>query len=111
MIEKIVQDYLSNHLTVPVKMEIPKEKTQRFVVIEKAGSRRENCITSSTIAIQSYGGTLLEAAELNEEVKAVMDGIIDLPEISWVELNTDYNYTDTAQKRYRYQAVYDLVHY
>ena len=26
-------------------------------------------------------------------------------------LNTDYNFTDTAQRRYRYQAVFDIIHY
>ena len=39
------------------------------------------------------------------------EAIIELDDISRCELNTDYNYTDTARKKYRYQAVYDIVHY
>ena len=49
--------------------------------------------------------------EINEEVKAAMDEIIVLPEISRSKLNSDYNFTDTEKKRYRYQAVYDITHY
>ena len=38
-----------------------------------------------------------------------MEDIVELDSISQAELNTDYNFTDTQTKRYRYQAVYDLV--
>lgn len=31
--------------------------------------------------------------------------------ISKCTLNSDYNYTDTARKKYRYQAVYDIVYF
>ena len=34
-----------------------------------------------------------------------------LPEIGAVHLNSDYNFTDTAAKRYRYQAVFDVTYY
>ena len=54
---------------------------------------------------------MLLAAQLNEEVKEVMMTITILPSISSCRLNADYNFTDTTKKRYRYQAVFDLVHY
>ena len=73
-------------------------------------------ITTSTIAIQSVvdslqGGSMLDAMDLNEDVKEVMDGIITLDEIVRVDLNSDYNYTDDSTKEYRYQAVYQITHY
>ena len=40
-----------------------------------------------------------------------MGGIITEPEISRCALNTSYNYTDTSRKIFRYQAVFELVHY
>ena len=40
-----------------------------------------------------------------------MERLREHPQISRVQLNSDYNFTDTAQKRYRYQAVYDLTFY
>ena len=40
-----------------------------------------------------------------------MDRLAGHPKISRVQLNSDYNFTDTAQKRHRYQAVYDITFY
>lgn len=40
-----------------------------------------------------------------------MDRLAEHPKISRVQLNSDYNFTDTAQKRHRYQAVYDITFY
>lgn len=111
MIEKIVRDFLSQKLTVPVRMEVPSDPPESFVVLEKTGSGRSNRISTATIAAQSYAKSMLDAAELNEQVKAAMDDLIDLDEVCRSQLNSDYNFTDTASKRYRYQAVYDITHY
>jgi len=111
MIEKIVLHYLASKLDAPVGLEVPSDPTGRFVVLEKTGSGRADHISRATFAIQSYGSKLLEAAQLNEQVKAAMAQLDTLPEVPCCRLNTDYNFTDTAQKRYRYQAVFDLTHY
>lgn len=111
MIEVTVKDYLEEKLTVPCYMEVPEDPDESYVVIEKTGSSKHNRILKATFAIQSYARTLYEAALLNEEVKEAMDRIIDLDEISKVELNSDYNYTNTAMKANRYQAVFVVTHY
>ncbi|MEG2652220.1 MAG: hypothetical protein RSA17_01480 [Ruthenibacterium sp.] len=111
MIEKILLDYLSAALPVPVRMEIPEKPPPSFVILEKTGGGRKNGINTATIAIQSYAGTMLAAAGLNEAIKFAMDDVADLWAICKAELNSDYNFTDTASKRYRYQAVYDITHY
>ena len=110
MIEKIVLDYLKQSISA-VYMEVPREPPTTFVIIERTGGTETNRIRSATLAIQSYAGTLYEAASLNETVKALMDGITALPSVSSCDLNADYNYTDTASKRYRYQAVYNVVYF
>lgn len=111
MIEIVILNYLNENLNVPVFMERPEKDVGEFVVVEKTGSGRTNHIDRATIALQSFGNTLQRAAEINEEVKAVMDTLITLPGVSRSQLNSDYNYTDTQKKRYRYQAVYDITHY
>lgn len=110
MIEKIVADYLNQKLKVPVSMEVP-EKRNSYVVVEKTGGSESNQICTATLAIQSIAPRLSEAAALNEEVKKVMREIEELDEVSGCSLNSDYNFTDTETKKYRYQAVYNLVHY
>ena len=111
MIEKILLNHLDNEMSVPVYMEVPEILPESYVIIEKTGSSKENHIYSAMIAIQSYAESLVLAADLNEQVKAAMDKAIELDEICHVQLNSDYNYTDTSMKKYRYQAVYDIVHY
>ena len=111
MIEVTVYNYLKNALSVPVYTELPKEKPQRFVVLDKIGSSKENHLSSSTIAFQSYAESKYQAALLNEQVKEAVENMIVLDEVSKVELNSDYNFTDTTTKEYRYQAVYEIYHY
>lgn len=112
MIEKIILDYLTESLSVPCLMEEPTGMTgEELIVIEKTGSSVSNRIYTATVAIQSYAPSMYEAATLNEQVKAAMDNIVTLPEIARCELNSDYNFTDTSMKFYRYQAVFQITHY
>lgn len=111
MIEQTIRDHLIAVLAVPVVLEIPARLPETFVVLEKTGSGITNCIQRSTLAVQSYAPSLNQAAELNERVKAAMAQAAALPELCAVRLNSDYNFTDTTIKRYRYQAVFDLTHY
>lgn len=110
MIAKILLDYLNEHLSVPAYMEAHSELTD-YVLIDQTGSSRENQITTTTLAIQSYGGTLYNAMLLNESVKQAMDGFLQLPQVARVELQTDYNFTNTTTKQYRWQAVFLITHY
>ena len=110
MIEQQILDYLTDHLSVPICMEVPSPLPETFVLLEKTGSSRADWISSATLALQSWAMTLLDAAKLNEQVKAAMDRMPDTEDVGRAELNTDYVYTDTATKRYRYQAVYDITY-
>lgn len=111
MIEKKVYDFLSDQLDVPVYMEEPSNKPESYVIIEKTGTSTENFIKRATMAVQSYASSLFLAAELNSRVIQTMNQIVELNEICRVDLNSDYNFTDSTTKRYRYQAIFDLVHY
>lgn len=111
MIEKTILNHLSCALDVPCYMERPADASGTFVLLEKTGESRENCISTAILAVQSYAPTLLEAADLNEQVKMSMFDAAQLPAVAAVQLNSDYNFTDTAMRNYRYQAVFDVTHY
>lgn len=111
MIETILLNYLNEQLDDPVKMEKPSPPPDRYYLLEKTGGGMENRIFSATFVIQSYAPTLYEAAEMNEAAKAAMLEADTLSAVSKTELNSDYNYTDTANKGYCYQAVFDIIHY
>lgn len=110
MIEEIVLAYLAAQLNVPVVMEVPDNAPESFVLVEKTGSSVTNRIPTATMAVQSYGPRLVNAAELNEDVKTAMDGMTMLPEIGSVRLNSDYNFTNPTTKKYRYQAVFVITY-
>ena len=111
MIEQIVRDYLEEQLGIPVRMEEEAGLPEEYIVVKKTGSGQTNHIKRATLAVQSYSSSLYQAASLNERVKEAMEKIIEMDDISKCELNSDYNYTDTARKKYRYQAVFDIVHF
>lgn len=111
MIEAVTRKYLEEKLRIPVRLEEEDGLPEEYVLIEKTGSSVENHIKRATLAIQSYSVSLYGAAALNERVKEAMEKSIELDDICRCDLNSDYNYTDTSRKKYRYQAVFDIVHY
>lgn len=111
MIEKTILDYLNEHLTVPAYMEEPINKPASYVLIERTGSSESDLIETTTLALQSYGASLYDAAVLNMAVKARIKQAVELPSVSAVYINSDYNFTDTETKRYRYQCVAVITHF
>ena len=109
MIETIVIGYLNNRLSVPAYAERQENPETEYILVEKTGGGRRNLIENAMITIQSYAGSKFRAAQINQEVKAAMDQITALDNVSACKLNSDYDYTDTETKSYRYQAVYDIT--
>lgn len=87
MIELIVRKFLSKELQVPCYLEHRKDLPE------------------------SYAPSLQKAAELNEVVKKAVENLITIDEVCGVHHNSDYNFTDTETKKYRYQAVYDINYF
>lgn len=112
MIETILLDYLKSDddLGVYVGMEAPEQLTD-YIILDKTGSRQSNHVITSTFAIQSYGETLYDALLLSKKVETSMAEFEARDDIVHVELETDYNFTNTVTKQYRWQAVYNITHY
>lgn len=111
MIEETALEFLRARLDVPALMEVPRSPPGAFVVVEKTGSGRANHIKQANIAVQSYGASLLEAAQLDDKVVEVMQDFAHLRGIGSCKLLRDYNFTDTDTRRYRYQAVFAVTYY
>lgn len=113
MLETILLQRLAEGTGCPTYMEAPENKPERYIILERTGGGERGAeMRTAMMAVQSYGPTLLDAAELNEEVLEIMSEI-QYRENSIIscELNSTYNFTDTRTKRYRYQAVFDLVYF
>lgn len=113
MIETLLIKYLQLNTGLFVSDEVPgSPKPQEYIIVQRTASGRSDLIDSATYAIQSYSRrSKLRAAQLNELVKRIMDEFEADPKISECSLNSDYDYTNTATKEYRYQAVYNIVHF
>lgn len=101
--------YLSDVLSVPVSGDVPENRPERFVTVEKLSSSEQDCIKNSRIAVQSWGESRTAAMLLNEEVKRAMAGAVLLPEISRCHCENDYNFPDLSSKTPRYQAIFEVV--
>lgn len=112
MIETIVKSFLETKTSVPVRFERSPEMPASCIVLEKTGGSYDEQLYTATMAIQSYGATLAEAASLNADVVGWMLAMRDsMTNIFDITLNSDYNFTDSATKRYRYQAVFVITYY
>lgn len=111
MIEKILLKHLNDSLDVPCYMEKPEPSPDKFVRIEKTGSSNSNYIDTVTLAVQSYASSLLDAATLNEDVKIALREFLKSNQVAAVNILSDYNFTDTTKKKYRYQAVVNITYY
>ncbi len=110
MIEATMRDFLEENLNVPTYLEHEKSMPSEYIMIEKTGGSSNNFIFSSTLAIQSISTTMAKASKLNEKIKALL--LLNVPKsVSSCKLNSDYNFTDTETKKYRYQAVYDVTYF
>lgn len=111
MIETIIKNHLDSELEVGVFLEKSSSTVESYVVLEKTSSGKRNHLPTAVFAFQSYAKSLYAAAELNEKVKNAVENLIGLDEIRGITLNSDYNFTDTTTKEYRYQAVFDIGYY
>lgn len=110
MIEKILIDYISENMNIPVFMEEQIDVSCPYIVLEKTGGSESNRLQTGTFAIQCYGNTKYESASLNAKLKTKMIEITSVDNIFKCQLNSDYDYTDTQKKKYRYQAVYNITY-
>jgi len=117
MIETIIRDYLEGALSgVSVILEMPtqpdEELPTEFVLVERIAGSKTNQIDFASFAFKSYSTQrLYNAALLDESVRQAMEQAVTLDSIASARLASNYNFTDVATKRYRYQAVYDIYYY
>lgn len=109
-IEEIICNYITEELDVVCSPVKPSRPFHNKVFVERTGGTGR-FIKNTTVAIQSYGDSMYEAAVLNDMVIAKMYEAVELDPIIEVVLNSNYDFTDTETKEYRYQAVFDITHY
>lgn len=115
-IEAAVIAYLNSHADIeypaygdtPYKDRLP----AHHYMVEKTGSTTRDRLATAQIVIQSVTvQSKAQAARMNEAAVNVMDSLAgSVAGVSACHLNSDYDYTDTTTKRWRYQAVFDITY-
>ena len=113
MIEELIYEYLNDEASCKWYTMRPAEDTPTpYGLFEKTNSTKTDHVTYSTFAFQSYGSSLFEAAQISAELRALIEDLPELTsEVSKAQLSGEANFTNTADKQPRYQAVYQLVHF
>lgn len=117
MIEEIIYAYLDENASVPWSaMRSPTfedhQQIDRYGLFEKTNSTKRDHISTCTFAFQSYAPTLLEAAQISEELRELIEALpSQTSAVSKAQLQGEYNFTDTQTKQPRYQAVFSLVYF
>lgn len=111
IIEKFIIEKLNQKLGIPAYGEVPKDIKYPFLVVSKTGGNDKNHIRNHSIIVQSYDKSQLKAAELSNSVIDAMYECEAYDEICSVSLEGDYPFNDTTNKRYRYQAVFQVYYY
>ena len=111
MIALVVKEHLERNLSAPVYFEFPQNPPDDFIVLKVENNPRENLLDSALIVASSYGKTQLAAASLNHAVKPILDSLVEMPSISASRRGGDYPAFDSANKKYRYQAVQNITYY
>lgn len=111
MIEEIIIDYLSKALSVPVYAEIPKKKSEQYIIVEKIAGGLVEKIKASSVSVYSYSSTQYKAAELDEVVRNTMLDIVSLDNISSCKVGGESRSNDVLNKEYRYETIFNLYHY
>ena len=109
-VETFLISELGTRLEVPVLGEVPEERPQRFVTIERVGggAREWGLVDRALVAVQSWAETRYEASCLADAVDAAMLGLIGAYPITNVERNALTNFP-TADKIPRYQGTYQIT--
>lgn len=113
MIEIDVLEYLQGReidgIGRNIFCEVPVDKPEEYIIVEKTAGGESDYIREAMVAVQSISSeSLYRAMEINEAVKEAMSEMTDTEPAFSCQLNTDYNYTDTRTREYRYQAVFHI---
>lgn len=108
-IEADVIAFLKSQFAVPVSASVPKDRPARFITVERTGGALDTFRDLPIFAIQSWGMSVADAADLADDVRLLLPELLSLPHVANVRVGSTYNYPDPDSSQARYQTVCDLT--
>lgn len=91
---------------IPVSTDVPADRPDRFVSVERTGGERTKILDRPELAIQCWAQSSVAAAELADMlVDVVLPRVYELADLGAFSINSIYNYPlDETQPRYQITA-------
>ena len=111
----MIEDIIIKHLTdakLRAYGEDPRDEVAYpYYVVTRTGGGEDEHLRRATLAVQSYGATMYDAALASDAMVSLLLGARTLDSVSSIYLVGEYNFTDRSTKKYRYQAVFEITYY
>lgn len=109
MIELIIFDYIKSNIDTPIFFE--EKNLVKYLLLEKTSTTYNEGYCQSEFILDCYEESLYKTIVFMNEMKPIIQDLIDLKEVVKVDFKTDYNSTDTEKKKYRYSLEFEVIHY
>lgn len=85
--------------------EVPAERPERFITVERTGGGRDGLLDNAQLAVQVWAGSTYDALRLAELVAGVLTRLpARLPWLAAVTVNSIANFPDTSGTKLRHRA-------
>lgn len=96
-IEALIISWLNGQALGAVAFaDIPADRPQRFITVERTGGGRDRFIDRPQTVVQVWADSRAEASELANTVAAALQGMIALPEVGRVTVESVVNFPDVS---------------
>lgn len=110
-IEATIIEYLSDSIDVPVSADVPKNRPEEFITIERVGGQVDGLVMDhANIVVQAWTQNRFSASELIESIDTILLNL-NINNITNIERTTVYNFPDPDYSMARYQAEYEVIFY
>lgn len=111
MIEVTLIEYLNDVLDCQCYAEIPPNRPDRFVVVQKIDGGKVLSHNMVTFNVECYEKTKYSACDLADEVKTLIFDFVDnADDVYLVTLGGERDNTNASTKEYRYELVFNITY-
>lgn len=89
--------------------DIPEERPERFITVERVGGPETLHLGRPVLAIQCWESTRHKASEFSVQVADLIKGMAGLPQVGRAAISSVYNFPDPDSRQARYQMTVEMV--
>lgn len=107
--EMFLISQLAPHAGVPVSGDVPKERPEFFVTVERTGGPQDRFMDRGTYAVQAWAPSRAQAAHLIDKINRLIENLAPHPRVVNAHVESTYNSPDPDIPGGRYQSTVTLT--